>query len=158
MQWGANLTNLKDVLADLYPFKEDSVKVVRDAGMRLSTIRFNDRATTNWAEILDEADKHGKVRNIIEAALREYPEDPFLLSAQKGTLTPAKPLVSNDFTWISSQPIGVFEKIMGMQSTMLPISWLEVGLQRSRSVAKVKLADNTYGSGFLIRDNFFLTS
>lgn len=158
MAWDANLTNLKDVLADLYPFKEDSIRVVRDAGIRVATVRFNDRATTNWSEILDQADKINKVQSIIEVALQEDPNNPLLLSAQRHTLTPTKPLVSNDFTWSSTKATEILEKIIGKQSTLLPISWLEVGLQRSRPVVKVSLIDGTYGSGFIVRNNYLLTT
>lgn len=158
MSWDANLTNLKYVLADLYFSKEDSYPVVRDAGLRLSTIPFRDKATNNWSEILEVADRLGKVPDIIRVALRDEPNNPFLLSAQKGTLTPVKPIVADDFTWESPEPTETLEKLMGKQSTLLPISWLEVGLQRALSIAKVKRADHTFGTGFLIRDNLFLTN
>lgn len=156
--WDTNLTNLKYVLADLYPLKEDSVPVVRDAGLNPATISFKDKAINNWSEILSEANKRGKVSDIIRAALRDYADNEFLLSAQKGTLTPVKPLVGNTFSWESPASPETLEKLMGKQSTLLPISWLEIGLQRSRCVAKVKRADHTYGTGFLIRDNWFLTN
>lgn len=158
MTWDDNLTNLKYVLADLYFLKEDSYPIVREAGLRPSTIPFKDKATNNWSEILDVADKLGKVPDIIRAALRDRPDDQLLLSAQKGTLTPVKPIVTDDFTWKSPQTTETLEKLMGKQSTLLPISWLEVGLQRARSIAKVKRPDHTFGSGFLIRDSLFLTN
>jgi len=72
-------------------------------------------------------------------------------------LTPVKRLVSGDFLWHSFETLETLEKIIGKQSTLLPIRWLEVGLLRARSVAKVMLADNTYGTGFLTSNNLFLT-
>lgn len=158
MPWDDNLVNLKYVLADLYFLKEDSISVVRDAGLRPSTIPFKDKATNNWSEILDVADKLRKVPDIVRVALRDYPNNEFLLSAQKGTLTPVKPFVTDDFVWKSFQPTETLEKLMGKQSTLLPISWLEIGLQRAKSIAKVKRVDNMFGTGFLIRDNLFLTN
>jgi len=156
--WDKNLTNLKYVLADLYPFKEDSFSVVRDAGLDPTRISFQNKAVNNWSEILSEANKRGKVPDIIRAALRDYPDNQSLKSALKGTLTPVRPLLGNTFSWESPASPETLEKLMGKQSTLLPISWLEVGLQRSQSVAKVKRADHTYGTGFLIRDNWFLTN
>jgi V8-like Glu-specific endopeptidase len=47
---------------------------------------------------------------------------------------------------------------MGERSTLLPISFLEVGLQRARSVARVKRDDGTLGSGFLTANNIFVTN
>src|SRR6266852_5701184 len=113
MAWDANLINLKDVLADLYFLKEDSIRVVRDAGIKPSTIRFDNRATTNWSNILDEADKIKKVSDIIIVALKDFPGDQLLLSAQRGTLTPVKPLLSDGFAWSSSESLETLEKIMG---------------------------------------------
>jgi V8-like Glu-specific endopeptidase len=156
--WDSNLTNLKYVLADLYPFKEDSVSIVRDTGLDLTHISFQNKAVNNWSEILFEANKHGKVSDVIRAALRDYPDNQSLLSALKGTLTPVRPLLGDTFSWESPVLPETLEKLMGKQTTLLPISWLEIGLQRSRSVAKVKRADHTYGTGFLIRDNWFLTN
>ncbi len=158
MSWDANLTNLKYVLADLYYEKDRSVDVVREAGLPVAQIPFKDRATNNWANILDEADKHGKVANIIQAALRGYPDNQFLLSAQKGTLTPVHSILDDNLIWKSPPSPETLEKLMGKQSTLLPISWLEIGLQRARSVAKVKRVDHTYGTGFLIRNNLFVTN
>jgi V8-like Glu-specific endopeptidase len=158
MQWNANLTNLKDVLADLYPLKEDSIRIIRDAELILADISFNDRARTNWSNILDEANKRGKVANIINAALRQYPDNPYLLSAQRGVLSPVKPLISDDLLWHSQQSLETLEKITGRQSTLLPIGWLEIGTERARSIAKVKLADGSYGTGILIRNNYLLTN
>lgn len=40
----------------------------------------------------------------------------------------------------------------------IPISWLEVGLQCSKAIGKVKRVDHTYGTGFLIPGNLFITN
>ena len=47
---------------------------------------------------------------------------------------------------------------MDRRSTLLPISWLAVGMQRARSVARVKRSDGFYGTGFLLKNNLFLTN
>src|SRR5437016_4806414 len=103
MFWNANLTNLRYVLADLYFLKEDSIPIVRDAGLNPAIIPFKDKATNNWSEILDIASKLGKVPNIIQVALRDYPNNQYLLSAQKGTLTPVKPIIDDELLWKSSE-------------------------------------------------------
>ncbi len=158
MQWNANLTNLKDVLANLYPLKEDSIRIIRDAELNPADISFSDRARTNWSNILDEANKRSKVINIISAARRQYPENPYLISAQQGALTPVRPLISDNLSWQGQQSSTTLEQVTGKQSTLLPIGWLEIGTQRARSIAKVKLVDNSYGTGILIRNNYLLTN
>ena len=53
------------------------------------------------------------------------------------------------------------EKITGESTTLLPIKFLEIGLDRARSVARVKVpmgTKNELGSGFLIKNNFFVTN
>ncbi len=158
MPWNANLTNLKYVLADLYFLKEDSVPIVRAAGLSLAQISFSNKATTNWSNILDEADKRGKVSDVIRAALKDYSDNEFLKSALTGTLTPVRDFLDDSFKWESPASLDTLEKLMDRNSTLLPISWLAVGLQRARSVARVRRNDGLFGTGFLIKDNLFLTN
>ena len=159
MVWNDNLTNLNYVLAGLYPLLDQSLPVVDRAGVPKAQIRFQPAAIDNWWAILDQADKRGKVVDIVRAARRDYPDDPFLEQAEKGELTSVRgPVFGEDLGWSSQQPTETLEKIMGKQSTLLPISFLEVGLQRARSVARVRLARGGLGSGFLTDDNLFLTN
>ena len=46
---------------------------------------------------------------------------------------------------------------MGMESTLMPVHFLELGLIKANSVARVDTPDG-YGSGFLIANNFFVTN
>jgi V8-like Glu-specific endopeptidase len=158
MSWNANLTNLKYVLADLYFAKDDAIALAASAELSRTQIAFKDKAITNWAEILDYADKRDKVDAVIDAALRDYPDNQYLLSARAGLLQPAEDLVQNQFILKASPYIGRYEAILGKQSTLLPISWLETGMQRARAVAKVVRNDGTYGTGFLIQQNLFVTN
>jgi tetratricopeptide (TPR) repeat protein len=50
---------------------------------------------------------------------------------------------------------GHLEKVIGGQPTFLPISFLQVGLERSRSIARVN-SPRGVGTGFLIHGNLFL--
>lgn len=158
MAWNANLTNLKYVLADLYFAKDDAIALVSGAGLPRTQIAFKDKAITNWAEILDYADKRDKVDAIIDAALRDYPDNQYLLSARAGLLQPVEDLVQSQFVLKASPYVERYEAILGKQNTLLPISWLETGMQRARAVAKVVRNDGAYGTGFLIQHNLFVTN
>jgi len=159
MAWNENLTNLNDVLSGLYPLTADSIRIVDNAGLPKSFIAFQTRAIDNWHAILDEANKRGKVPDLIQVARKDYPEDPFLKRAEEGKLAPVRgPVVDEDLSWNSELPVGTLEKLMGKASTLLPISFLEVGVRRARSVARVKLADGSTGSGFLTQKNLFVTN
>ncbi|MDF1512805.1 MAG: serine protease [Anaerolineae bacterium] len=159
MIWDENLTNLNYVLAGLYPLQDQSITVARRANVPITHIRFQPAAIDNWYAILDEANKRDIVIDVIRAAQRDFPEDPFLELAAKEQLTSVRgPIIGKDLSWDNQQPTEVLEKIMGQQSTLLPISFLEVGLKRARSVARVKLANGGLGSGFLTNNNIFVTN
>lgn len=165
MPWNELLTALNYVLADLYPFQQDSVRIVNEAGLRPAYISFNDKAIDNWHNILSEADKTDRILNLIQAVRRDYPENPILIQAENAetnkltslTNLPA-PNIDRELPWKGSLAPDNLEKIMGKQSTLLPISFLEVGLQRARSVARVRRQTGELGSGFLTLDNIFVTN
>jgi hypothetical protein len=64
---------LKSVLAGLYPAREDAVRVVTDAGLAPTQIAFSAKAINSWHNILDEAEKQGRVGALVGIALQEYP-------------------------------------------------------------------------------------
>ena len=86
-----DLSALTDELARLYPRQTDSVRIVRAAGLNEHDIIFDSRATTNWSNIVDEADKQDKVLNIVREARKQYNNSGVLrnFEAQFGMPTPA---------------------------------------------------------------------
>lgn len=160
MAWDENLTNLNRVLADLYPLPEDSFRIVDEAGIPRVQIAFNPKALNNWHAILDEARKREKVTDIVRAARKDFPENPYLERAEQGRLTPARsPVIEDeDLAWKTQETPETLEKIMGKQSTLLPISFLEVGVQRALSVARIKRSDGLLGTGFLTNDSLLVTN
>ncbi len=154
MAWNERLTNLNDVLAGLYPLTRESLRVVDAAGLPKAHIAFQDKAIDNWHAILVEASRRKKVDDLISTARADYPEDPFLIRAQRGALSPVR---GRDFPWQTGEPASTFEKIMAARSTLLPISFLATGQERARSVARIRLPRGT-GTGFLTRDNILVTN
>jgi hypothetical protein len=69
------LTELRKVLAELYPTIQDAQRVVMEAGLDPMYITFSDKAINNWSNILEEAQKRDRVRTIVELAYSEYPEN-----------------------------------------------------------------------------------
>ena len=158
MAWNDGLTQLNDVLAGLYFMTRDSLRVVDNAGLPKAHIAFQDRAIDNWHQILLEADRRGKVDALIDAALKDYPDDPFLLQAKEGRLATVRgPDLDQDLDWQSDELAANLEKIMGRQSTLLPISFLARGMERARSVARIRL-EKGFGSGFLAQNNLLVTN
>jgi V8-like Glu-specific endopeptidase len=159
MAWNYTLTVLNYVLAGLYPFPNESHRIVTEADILPQFVAFRDKAIDTWFEILRVADSQKKVVDIVRVALKEHPDNSVLIQAEKGELAQVKaPAIDKDLTWKAALSADTVEKIMGQQSTFLPVSFLEKGLQRARAVARVRLSNGEFGTGFLLKDNLFITN
>jgi hypothetical protein len=152
------LINLREILARLYPSERDSRRVVDDAGMNAGMVQFDAKAINNWFAILEEARQHdGAIERIIAVAQGDYPDNDALKQASAGAPPPV--LQAPEPTdWHGPTSSGQLERIIGTNSTLVPVSYLEVGLMKARSVAKVRLADGSSGTGFLIDGGLLLTN
>src|SRR5215217_7306995 len=91
---------LNHVLAGIYPFVDDSYRIVDAAGIPKTHVAFQRRAIDNWYQILLEADKRDKVADIVRAALEDYPDNPILIQAEQGKLGKLKgPVIDKDVNW-----------------------------------------------------------
>jgi hypothetical protein len=161
LEWGSNLFNLRDILADLYWEKSDARRIVQQAGLKTIYIRFNDSPINNWHAILDYArSDSAAVDAIIDAAAGEQlpAKRDLLLLAKQHALTLRGADITKDVAWQRPLDSGQLEKITGKQSTLMPISFLEIGLQRARAVARIDLGERGSGSGFLIGPDLLLTN
>jgi len=167
MEWTPRLTQLNDVLSDLVPHHEGITKFVFAAGLKPQMINLNGNALDIWNNVINEARKCSKVDDLINAVLIKYPDNPFLKTA----------LNHSDIEYLLSpklDEISKWEKISAdtlevltyKNDSLLPISFLEKGIVRSRSVGKVEIkkdSSNKVGTGFLFKikgqfDLFFMTN
>jgi V8-like Glu-specific endopeptidase len=156
MAWSDWLSNLNDALADLYPTVDESRRVVACAGLAARMIRFDPSALINWFNILEFSERgESKAAAILDCALKDHPDHKILVALKKGEppVTKAPPP-----QWNAPVDADHLEKIMGAQSTLLPISFFEIGLVVSRSVARIVRADKSSGTGFLIGGGWLLTN
>lgn len=160
MSWDQNLTNLNYLLAGLYPFKDEALPVARRAGLNIINIAFHERPVTNWYYIIDAAQNEGKVDSLIKAALNDYPDDIGLRGALNGSLSGiiSDKILDTPSSWKGRDDEDTYEKIIGKESTLLDITFLETGLVRAASVARVVLSNGATGSGFLIDGNILITN
>ena len=160
MAWNKNLTNLNYLLAGYYPFKDDSLPVAKKANLNILNIGFNDKPVTNWFNIIDQADKENKVDQLIKTALDDFPDDMRLKAALDGAMNGVTPILMDDpDEWKEGADSGSnYEKIIGKESTLLDIAYLETGLMRSLSVARIVLPDGATGTCFLIDKNIIVTN
>lgn len=168
MAWSKKLTQLLDVLSDLVPYKEGIVKYIKASGLKPQFINMDGSPTDAWSNVLDEADKQSKIDELVKAVQQTYPENPFLKSALAPKLIDysMSPNIDEISKWqdISDDTLEVLT--MG-QSTMLPVSFLAKGVQRSKAVGKVEIkvgsSSLSVGTGFLfkiegIEELFFITN
>lgn len=168
MAWTKKLTQLNDVLGDLIPNKDGITKYVKASGLKPQLIDTSGNAMDVWSNVLSEADKNSKVNELVKSVLDAYPNNPFLKSAlfAKEIDFSIAPDIddTSDCQDVSEDTL---EVLTIEQSTLLPVSFLAKGVQRSKSVGKVeiKIGSNRYnvGTGFLfkikgIEDLFFITN
>lgn len=144
--WDKNLSNLRNVLAGLYWNIEEARRIVLEVGMNPAFIGPLSRSLSTWQKDLEEATHHDKVRAIIAKAREEYPRVQSLALAEQNLLLAVELPAIGEGAWRG--PSSADQEIMGTLSTLRPISFLQRGLDVSRSVARVVLADGSSGSGF----------
>jgi V8-like Glu-specific endopeptidase len=152
------LIDLRELLARLYPTERDARRVAADAGLNTGLIALEGTSIINtWFAILQHADNRGKLDSVVEVARRDNPDSEALKSAEAGA--PPKTITGPEPTdWRSNRNPAQLEKILGRASTLVPISFLEVGLAKAQCVAKVRLPDGASGSGFLTQDDVLITN
>lgn len=162
MPWDrSHLVRVRAVVAELYPREVEQRRVVAEAGLRQAAIAFDAGADNSWFNILAYAEKQHRVDAIMEIVLAENPDNELLARAQEES--PPGLLRGPDFksgiAWHA--PVNtraLQEKVLGAASTLVPVSFLAVGLARARAVARIKLADGSLGTGFLTDENLLVTN
>jgi V8-like Glu-specific endopeptidase len=159
MPWSQRLTNLCDVLADLYPFREDALRIVVEVGLRPAQIRFDTSSVNTWFSVLTNALQNDSVNAVIAVARKDHPKQEFLRLADCGELSAVKgPDINRDVEWKGSVDGDTLERIIGRQSSFLPVCFLQVGAARARSVARVLRDDGDTGTGFLVDGDLLITN
>jgi len=74
MAWNDKLTELNNILAELYPIKDQSYRILDMAGIPIGNIAFKDTAMDNWYYILKEASRRNKVEDLVQVVINQYPE------------------------------------------------------------------------------------
>jgi V8-like Glu-specific endopeptidase len=156
--WSPYLTNLRDVLADLYFNEAQARTVVADAGLQARFINFEGSSTERWHAILRDANNRHRVEDIVSVARRDYPENQWLAAASPDVLNAVRGSdIATTVAWAGPADPEQVEALMGPQSTLLPISFLQTGLKKAGAVAKVVLPNGS-GSGFVAEGNLLITN
>lgn len=156
--WNSSqIANLRTILGNLYPTRDDALRVTEDAGLNILLLDLAGSPISMWLKILQYAKPRAQVDAILDAALAENPGHEALKLARQHT--PPPPEVEGPETaWKGTGSADSLEKLMGSKSTLVPIAYLELGTLRSRSVVRIMRADGASGTGFLVAGNIIITN
>ena len=150
---------LHDVLARALFQPSDVLAVVIDSGMNPATVDFGGNAVVQWYSVLQEARAQDLLPDLLQAVRRRQPA----LGRRMDELVGDQPVLSPSIGPPDdlSSPKGPGWKGFGAEQlvvegadTLLGISWLELGLQRSRSVCRVTSTfegGTSHGTASLVR-------
>jgi len=153
---------LRRVLAELYPREADQRRVVREAKLDYTRVEFDASAANSWSNIIKHARDRARIEYLLDFVREENPENEILRLIATQGLSPsptAGPMIGSQLAWHGPQNArAILEKITGENSSLVPTSYLALGLRRARSVALIRLSTGHCGTGFLIRDNLLVTN
>ncbi len=159
MSWDDSLSDFLDLLVSYYPDPVSARDVAEKADLNTRFINFGGNIDNLWMSILREARKFDEgVLKIALIAQKDYPNIDFpsiVRQIDEGAVRGPK-IAEPAWKGPTTADEGL-EKIIGEQPTFLPISFLEVGLKKARSVARV-VCPGGLGTGFLTRDNLLITN
>jgi len=156
------LIQLNDALALLIPFPQLALTFLQQASVNYTLIDFGGGSLAMWNSILHYAENTEKVKQLVQVILEKYPDNPYLLAFMEETLQDYNPGPDiKSITWKTRLDDETKEKLMGSESTLLPIKFLAEGLRAARAVARIKIsgpAGDELGSGFLVANNILVTN
>lgn len=154
------MRTLREALARKYPTDAEARRFAADVKLDPTRITFHGRADLTWFSLLEEAQKQGPrwVLAVLDHAILQYQDDEVLRLLREGSAVryPAGPDIAS-ITW-RGRGGQALEKILGGQSSLVPVSFLEDGLRCSRAVARVRVGDGSLGTGFLITGDLLVTN
>ena len=159
MSWDDSLSDFLDLLVGFYPDPNSARDVADKAGLNTRFINFSGNIDNIWMSILREARKFDAgLLKIARVGQKDYPSIDFpsiVRQIDEGAFRGPK---IGDSAW-KGPPVTDegLERIIGEQPTFLPIAFLEVGLEKARSVVRV-VCPGGLGTGFLTRENLLITN
>lgn len=164
MAWNKRLTQLNDALSLLIPFANNTLPFLERAEINYGLISFEGGSLAMWYNILSYANNNNQVDSLVNILLEKYPKNPHLLSYKESAVVLQEYDLGKDIKgteWKEPLDESELEKITGGVSTFLPIRFLTMGIDKAKAVARVVISrgqKNELGSGFLLRNNYFITN
>jgi V8-like Glu-specific endopeptidase len=166
LRWDEFLRWLNRVFAGSVYETRDIRSLATSFGLPVISMNWDSNARTHWFNILDfyvKRDQNGEkkedIRSIIKYVMDNYGSDPSLEKALKWESPKGiEPELKEDEYNKKVGEDSNFEKLMKKGvNTLLPIWFLETGIERGKSVGRIE-TDEQYGTGFLLKNNYLLTN
>ena len=165
MAWNKQLFQLRDALILLIPFREDAITYMNEAHINWAAINLSQNPLTLWNNILSYTDSnsnniHDVTEDLVDAVLVHFPGNPYLLSYKEQLTYNTGPDLTEADLKGNVDP-KMLEKVIGAVSTLLPISFLQTGIDRAKAVARIlikKPNGTEAGTGILLSNNLILTN
>lgn len=152
-----SLTQLRKLLAALFPTELDQRRIATDAGLTIAAIALGSSAFNNWHQILHYANHNAKVGALLRLAREEYPDNEGLRAFAEGRPVPI--IEGAAFDWETRSPgKSLLEKLVSGRESLVHVAHLAMGVERARAVAKVVRGDAGVGTAFLIEGERLLTN
>ncbi|WPU99905.1 trypsin-like peptidase domain-containing protein [Mucilaginibacter sp. cycad4] len=152
-----NLIRLQYAFSRLYPIYEEQSRMAKLIGLNVGNISWGNKPVVVWSIIIDQARNAGQLDNLVDIGLEENPGTAEFLAYKNNTQSVSMPPAES--RTVVADDKKVFEKLTGKQSTLLPIAFLEKGLNMAASVCLVNVGTTgEVGTGFLIDGNILITN
>jgi V8-like Glu-specific endopeptidase len=152
MHWTTGLlAELAEVLAGLYPDVPDSRRVLVEAGVDTKLIDFDAKAFINWLIIVNVLKP--QVDTILQKALKEFRDNADLIRIM-GQASGTVRVRQKE----GQRPTHQLETIIGRHTSMVPIWYFQVAMERSRAVGLLRRGEHGVATGFLTHDNLVITA
>jgi V8-like Glu-specific endopeptidase len=158
--------NVLRTLSATYQRYTDIRAVVEDVGLDSAEIEFDGTARIVWRSIMKEASRTVRLRELLDAVAKDQPRLASVLAESMAANPMAPPpdedAVDGKVAWKGfSGDAGEERQIVEGHDTLLDIVFLEMGLDRARSVCRLKVnfgRKRYTGTGFRITDDLILTN
>lgn len=153
------LTELTYFLASIYYRQEEIISLLVRAGLKPQKISHSSNATVFWTNVIDYAEKSGKLYDLINIIISDGHEQNEYLKALAENIDTSYKSPYSSSNALNDFPVdkGDLEKLTDGKNSILPISFLEEGIKKSRSVARIVTMDGL-GSGFITKNSYLLTN
>lgn len=161
--WTQFHSHLRDVLASLFSTRQKVEEITLEAGMDPTDIDLDGSARAMWFHVVRYALSHEMIAELIDAVRSQAPRSVALKNVIDRNLSAVEsPADVYEIPWKSDVSQEQLEKLISSENTLLPIGFLEVGLERAKSVCRIQTVDAkgrpAYGTGFLLKNNWVLTN